>query len=110
LATLLLFEDSEVLNEALLGAVVDAVGIYDGRPGVCVGLIQHVCPVLRRADYSPLKSNVKTVLLVIFCFGETFNFLFHCGIELGHRGGQGAVVLTIPVQYDVNKEKKREGG
>lgn len=40
-----------MLDEALFGAVVDTVGVYDGRLGVRVGLVQHVGPVLRRADY-----------------------------------------------------------
>lgn len=40
-----------MLDDALFGAVVDAVGVYDDRLGIRVRLVQHVGPVLRRADY-----------------------------------------------------------
>lgn len=59
MATFLLLEDGEVLDDALFGAVVDAVGVYDDRLGIRVRLVQHVGPVLRRADFITRVGSIS---------------------------------------------------
>lgn len=55
-----------MLDEALFGAVVDTVGVYDGRLGVRVGLVQHVGPVLRRADFIARVGSISVISTAMF--------------------------------------------